>query len=188
MNITVRNDYRVEVLLSEKELQSYGVTYEELDYAKAETRRVLWALADDIRRFSGRDFSLSGKLLIEVIKENEGNTRICFTHMGKEKDPKSIKQLVKSVIAPEVVLFPGIDEVISASHAVRLTGESALYEHNGSYALIIYVPYALRDTLAGRISEFGSVCENSAVAEAVCTEMWNCIIPCEALQLIRQVF
>ena len=32
MNVTIRNEYRVEAVLTSDELNEYGITYEEIDY------------------------------------------------------------------------------------------------------------------------------------------------------------
>ncbi len=188
MNITVRNEYRVEVLLSASELDAYGVTYDELDYSRAETRRVLWAIANEIRRLSGTDFTLSGKLLIEVFKENSGSTRICFTHLEKENDPKSIKQLIKCEAAPVAVSFCDIENVIGFCSAVKNQGESLLFEENGTYILILFLPCAYDAVITAAVSEYGSLCENSRIVLARCEEMKNCIIPHNAVETIRKAF
>lgn len=185
MNVTVRNEYRTEVLLSDAELEAYGVTYEELDYSDPETRRVLWTIAADIRRLSGTDFTLSGRLLIEVFKESPGITKICFTRLEKEKDSKSIKQLVKSECVPLAVRFSDIEDVISFCLSVRICEESILFENDGIYILILYSSDVL---LAGTASEYGSLCEHSRRTFAECSEMWHCIISRNAADTIRKAF
>lgn len=189
MNITVRNEYRVEVLLSAEEMKIYGITYEEMDYSNTETRRVLWSLANDIKKLSGVTITLSGKLLIEVMKENPDSIRICFTMLSeKEDDPISIKQLVKCESLPVIAEFNNIEDVISAAEAVEANAESMLFESNGKYRLMLYAGTSEKGKLAAVTAEFGKVLENSRTEEARCREMWNCIISENALQVIIRTF
>ena len=71
MNFLIRNEYRAEIILSSTELESYGITYEEIDYGNIETRRLLWTLKSEVQKRFGYTLPLSGRLLIEVIKEQE---------------------------------------------------------------------------------------------------------------------
>ena len=50
MRITAVNEFRVEVTLTPEDLNDYDITYEQLDYADADTRRVLWTLLSEVRR------------------------------------------------------------------------------------------------------------------------------------------
>ena len=99
MRIVPVNEYRVEVTLSPEELDGYDITYEQLDYADPDTRRVLWTLLSEIRRSSGVDLDLSGKLLIEATRETDGCCRVSFTSLPpRDGQNGSVKQLVKAGI------------------------------------------------------------------------------------------
>ncbi len=189
MNITVRNEYRVEALLSAEEMKIYGITYEEMDYGNTETRRVLWSLINDIKKLSGVAITLSGKLLIEVIKENSGNIRICFTMLpDREDDPKSVKQLVKCETLPVIAEFNNIEDVITVAGAVEINADSMLYECNGKYRMMFYAGLTEKGKLAAVTAEFGNILENSRTEEARCRELWNCVISENALQVIKRAF
>ena len=61
MRIVTVNEFRVEVTLSPEELREFDITYEQLDYADADTRRVLWTLLAEVRRMNGVALDVSGK-------------------------------------------------------------------------------------------------------------------------------
>lgn len=189
MQITVRNDHRAEVLLSAGEMEHYGITYEEMDYSDAETRRMLWSLISDIKKLSGLSLSLAGRLLIEVMKEKSGNVRICFTELeSKLSDPASFKQLVKSEAMPVVAEFTDIENIISLSFSAEKCIPNALYEKNGKYRVICFCDEKDKEWLEAVLSEFGHLTQNSRLETALCQEGWHCIIGENALGFLRQVF
>ena len=52
MKITAENDRCLSVELTGDDMRKLDITYEELDYANIETRRVLWTLLDEARRIA----------------------------------------------------------------------------------------------------------------------------------------
>lgn len=189
MNITVRNEYRVEAELTADELRIYGITYEQFDYKNIETRRVLWSLLDEIRRLYGISLSLSGKLLIEVIKESEDKYRICFSSLPPHgNDLKSVKQLIKSENTPVVAEFCCFEDVLSAALNTEYYDSCSLFEKNGKYRLIFYVPSKEKTELLGKICEFAELSENPSLEKARCEELWNCIITDDAVKKLISAF
>ncbi|MBR3766927.1 MAG: adaptor protein MecA [Clostridia bacterium] len=189
MNITVRNEYRVEAELTADELKIYGITYEQFDYKNIETRRVLWSLLDEIRRLYGISLSLSGKLLIEVIKESEEKYRICFSSLPPHgNDLKSVKQLIKSENTPVVAEFCCFEDVLSAALNTECYDSCSLFEKNGKYRLIFYVPSKEKTELLGKICEFAELPENPSLEKARCEEMWKCIITEDAVKKLISAF
>ncbi|MBE6790294.1 MAG: adaptor protein MecA [Clostridia bacterium] len=189
MNIIFRNEYRVEAEITDEELDSFGVTYEELDYGNIETRRVLRNIAEKIRMLSGAEINFSGRLLIEVIKERSDLFRICFSRLSnKNGDDKSVKQLVKSENEPVVAEFSDIEDVLLSLPLFERDTLSSLYEKNGKYRLIAYLPGEKKERLLLRISEFSEVMPEGLTEKARCEELWSCIIEGSALSKLNEVF
>lgn len=188
MIITVRNDYRIEAELTENELSEYGITYEELDYGNIETRRALWHILDDIRKKSGRDIGFSGKLLIEVMKENSEKYRFCFTSLSHGKDSVSIKQLVKSENPPVCTEFEDFEALLNAVAYLTPSKTSALYEKNGKYRLIAEIGLSEMSYFADIAGEFGVCLTESALRKAECLEHWHCLISSDALKTLTEAF
>jgi len=189
MNITVKNEHAAEILLGKDEMDSMGITYEELDYANAETRRVLWSLLDEIRKKAAVDISFSGKLLIEVMKESKGSVRICFTSLsGNEKDPKSVKQLIKSEDVPILAEFTDFEMLLSTVPLLQNVSDSLLYVKNGRFRLAVYSEKRVKSMLEALLCEFGEASDDPFYEFAVCREMWDCIIASDAVKVLSSVF
>lgn len=188
MIITVRNEYRVEASLTENELSGYGITYDKLDYSEIETRRVLWTLFDDIKRKSGVEMALSGKVLIEVMKESVGSYRVCFTSLSSQRDEKSVKQLIKSENQPVAAEFSDFENLLASVGFLTDLYESSLYEKNGEYILFLRIPSERKSLVLCKLAEFSLCRENAQVLEAQCDESGLCIIKENAVGILRDSF
>ena len=188
MRIITVNEYRVEVTLTREELEGFDVTYEQLDYADPETRRVMWTLLSEIRRQNGVDLDLSGKLLIEVNRETDGSCRVCFTVLPqKEGRSGSVKQLVKTETAPVVLETADLDGAIRAAAACKRDIGSELYHCGGRYRLVLRVGSDQAENAALRVCEFGELSPSPALAAARCAELWECVIPAGAVEALRRL-
>ena len=188
MRIVTVNEYRVEVTLTREELEDFDVTYEQLDYADPETRRVMWTLLSEIRQQNGVDLDLSGKLLIEVNRETDGSCRVCFTVLPhREGRSGSVKQLVKTETAPVVLETADLDSVIRAAAASKRGADGALYQSGGRYRLVLRVGSDQAENAALRVCEFGELSPSPALAAARCAELWECVIPAGAVEALRSL-
>ena len=188
MKIVPVNEYRVEVTLSPEELREFDITYEQLDYADADTRRVLWTLLAEVRRMNGVALDVSGKLLIEVTRETDGSCRVCFTSLPqKEGQSASVKQLVKTEAEPVVLECADLDSAVRAAAAGKTDAPCGLYVNNGCYRLLYRTDSDERDRLALQIAEFGELLTPPTVAAAACAEHWRCLAPDDAAALLRKL-
>ena len=84
----------IEIELTAAELQSLDITYEKLDYANIETRRVLWTVLDEALGTLGREMDLSGRMLIEAQPVGDGGCILDFTVLPDTvTNPSSISRL-----------------------------------------------------------------------------------------------
>lgn len=188
MRIVPVNEYRVEVTLSPEELDGYDITYEQLDYADPDTRRVLWTLLSEVRRSSGVDLDLSGKLLIEATRETDGCCRVSFTSLPpRDGQNGSVKQLVKTETPPVVLECANLDDAALAAAACRTDAPSALYTLRGRYRLVFRVPSAERSAVALRVCEFGELPPHPARLAAECGEYWQCVSEDNAAAILRRL-
>lgn len=175
MNITVYNEYRLEVKLSEKELKAYDITYEDFDYSNIETRRVLWTILDEARHKSGTDINMSGKLLIEVCSLDENGIVISFTSLPpRGNNAPSVKQLIKTQEEAVILETDELDKCVDAAVAGGFSGRSALFEKNGSYRLVFYSDAQITPVLCARICRFGELhSKKTRMLLASTDELWN---------------
>ncbi len=189
MNLLVRNEYRTEIILSSTELESYGITYEEIDYGNIETRRLLWTLQQEVQKIYGHRINLSGKMLIEVIRDSENAVRICFSVLSQKKsDDNSVKQLIKSCTSPLIAEFRCLEEMLEAISALDSNIRSDLFEKNGKYRIIFYTDGKTSCSLALYLCEFAEIFENSPKEAARCSEMWSIITADNAVNQLQCLF
>lgn len=128
MDIVVKNEYRVEVGLTEAELTDLGVRFEQLDYGNVETRRALWTLVGELRR-RGVEVRLAGKVLIEAEK-TAGGCLLAITVLPPRGDAApSVKQLVRA---------PRLPAVFTAAEKAQLLRPAALLGPHAQCALFLY--------------------------------------------------
>ena len=188
MRIVTVNEFRVEVTLTPEELHSFDITYEQLDYADADTRRVLWTLLSEVRRKNGVSLDLSGRLLIEVNRETDGCCRVCFTILPqKDGQTAAVRQLVKSETAPVVVECGDLDSAIRAAAAEKADTPASLYRLGNRYRLIFSVSSDEREHTALRVCEFGELPPDPLLCAAACAELWQCILPEHAVEALRKL-
>lgn len=189
MNFLIKNEYRTEIVLSSLELSGYGITYEEIDYGNIGTRRLLWALQGEIQKKYGYTIPLSGKVLIEVIKEREDSIRICFSSLPeKSGDGNSVKQLVKSSTCPVIAEFSNLEEMLFAVSLLEPNIKSSLFEKNGKYRILFSPSSEEKDELILCLCEFSDILENSPKEAAKCSEIWNMIAENNAVSCLHRLF
>lgn len=156
MNITVKNEYRVEAEISADEMERFETDFASLDYSSADTRAFLWKILDEIRA-DGIDIDMSGRVLIEAFDNGTGGCVIAFTVLPNgEKDSPCVKQLVKNVCDSALILSDDIQPLIDFS---RAAGEvrSDLYFCDGNYNLFVFPDGQNKTTIARILPEFYGV-------------------------------
>ena len=184
MRILTVNEYRVEITLTPEELNGFDITYERMDYADADTRRVLWTLLSEARRVKGVSLDLSGRLLIEVNRDADGCCRVCFTALPPKDESASVRQLVKTETEPVVLECADLDDAVRAAVACGKDTPGALFYRNGGYRLILSVNSDKREAVSMRVGEFGELPEKPALLAAECDELWQCVIPDRAPEML----
>ena len=189
MNLLIRSNYRAEIILSSAELDSYGITYEEIDYGNIQTRRLLWLLRQEVQKKYNYSIRLSGRVLIEVMKDTEGGIRICFSSLSSDSDDvSSLKQLIKSSSSPVIAEFSDIEEMLQAVSLLDGKLKSSLYEKNGKYRMLFSLPEEARQELIFCLCEFSEIFEDSPKKTAESRELWNILAEDNAVSCLHRLF
>lgn len=189
MNVLAENEYRIGLTLSYKELADYGVTYEQLDYSDIGTRRFLWAVTEDIRKNCGYNVSLSGRILIEVMKQGDDRVKIYLTRLSeKNSDDYSLKQLIRNDRFCITAQFSCFEKMLQAASCCETDAQSTLFEKDGKYRLTFYPDEKSREKLISFLCEFSDALSESPVEEARCNEMWKLICTPLAVHQLRAFF
>ena len=137
MNIEMPQNGRLEFRLDSRDLSDLNITFDELDYSNADTRRVVWTLIDIARKNLHTDFDLTGRLLIEVYPEAKGGCRLCITTLPKLQ--KTITVTAKRDLTQHIFEFC-FDDFLDFTKQIKklpakLDGE--LFSNGEKYRLII---------------------------------------------------
>lgn len=135
---TGKNKFVVE--LSQKDMQELDITYEEMDYSKIETRRVIWTILEKVRNCHGRDIDPSGNLLIEAAADSFGGCVLSFTVAEKRRlaDRQPLK-LTKTADSP-VYEFQSENDLLDmmmVSGGTELIKSNRLFKKGQKFRLVL---------------------------------------------------
>ena len=187
MNITVKNDYRIEAEISADEMENIGADFAALDYSKRETRMFLWHIIEEMRA-DGIDIDMSGRVLIEAFDNKTGGCIIAFTLLPHDSSGTAgVKQLVKNISAAALVNADTANELAAFSRAVGDI-RSDLYLHDGRYELFIFPDEKNKERISRILPEYYGVCSASVPLKlAQCREKGKLLRGCDAVHMLSKL-
>ena len=182
---------RLKVILSPQDMDSFGVTYSQMDYSDLKTRRILAGVLESARRQTGFCCPEGSRLLIELFPVLKGGCVIVFTVLEPagggcfEQGPEEIF----------VFAFPRLEPL---GQAARTLAEKpipkgcrcALYRLGEEYRIVCHLPQPLSDP-AGHpcrreLLRHGRCAGTGELAEAYCEEHGTLLAPQDALQKLAE--
>ena len=126
MRIEAITKRKIVVELSADDLDSLDITYDALDYASVETRRVIWVILDRVRESTGCDIDPSGQLLIDAMPRPAGGCILFFTIRGGSTEPFGMCGLPERVLRKQEQLvaafeFDEINALLDCAAVYRRT-------------------------------------------------------------------
>ena len=173
MKCRMRNKNGLEVTLSREEMAALDITYEKLDYANTETRRVLWTVLDEAESVLGCSFDLSGKMRIEARPNADGGCILDFTLQTEPTVPRHEKTDKRQA----ALLFEtdNADDLLAAVKHLPCTVGGDLYIHKNRFRLLSAATFSEKEQLCAILTEFGTVDENCTVTSAQTREYWSLV-------------
>jgi len=201
MRIEAITRRKIVVELSAEDMTNLDITYEALDYASVETRRVIWVILDRVRESTGCDIDPSGQLLIDAMPRPTGGCILFFTLRAGEAGTLAASEAVNAaepfenaLRPPERVLrkqeqllaafeFTGLDALLDCAGAYTRAlrgGEEPLFtgselyceRRGGRYRLLVY-PAQEPSALCGFFSEYARPCGDDIFAAQHTREHWR---------------
>jgi len=196
MRIEAITRRKIVVELSAEDLTNLDITYEALDYASVETRRVIWVILDRVRECTGCDIDPSGQLLIDAMPRPTGGCILFFTlrgaNAGCEPTPINPAELLEGA-CPRVLRkqeqllaafeFAGLDALLDCAgaytRALRVGEEplftrSELYcERRGDRYRLLVCPTREPAALKQFFSEYARACGEDIFAAQHTREHWR---------------
>ncbi|MBQ3518675.1 MAG: hypothetical protein IKJ63_09860 [Clostridia bacterium] len=183
MQCRMLSENGIEVQLSRAEMQALDITYENLDYANTETRRVLWTVLDEAGSTLGCNIDLSGRMLIEARPDGDGGCILDFTLYPHAKMKLKRQKLAKTDGA---LLFEAdsADALLAAVCAINTDVYADLYLQDGVFCLLLFPQEEQRLLLTAVFAEFGCLRQASEYEAAAIGEYRQCVCK-NAVQLLR---
>ena len=193
MRIEAITRRKIVVELSAEDMTNLDITYEALDYASVETRRVIWVILDRVRESTGCDIDPSGQLLIDAMPRPTGGCILFFTLRGSEA-VNAAEPFENALRPPERVLrkqeqllaafeFTGLDALLDCAgaytRALRVGEEplftrSELYcERRGGRYRLLVCPAQEPAMLKQFFSEYARPCGEDIFAAQHTREHWR---------------
>ncbi len=187
MKIEMLNDESIIVELSDDDMKNLNITYEEMDYSKVETKRVIWTILSRAGRTLGREINISGKLLVEAMRRESGGCVLFFSAQHEEKRTRKSRRYLVKKSDYIICQFENAHQLMSCAVRLESAGlfsESCLYTDSGKYRLLVRPQTSGTGLLKSCLSEFGCVCGEGAVLAAHTAEHWQCLADKNAVELL----
>lgn len=186
MKVEVLTDDAIIVELTDEDMKSLNITYEEMDYSKIETKRVIWTILSRAGKTLGREINTSGRLLVEAMRKESGGCVLFFSVERRAVNTPAGRCLVRR--ADYIVCeLKNIRELLCCAVRLSLMGdmrESELYVQGEKYRLAVKINTVTAGLLKPCLSEFGKVVGEGALAVAHTAEHWRCIAKENAVGLL----
>lgn len=118
MNIQPIGSNKFIVSLDRTDLEELDITYDTMDYANIETRRVIWTILDRVRTSTGQDIDPSGNLLIEAAPDSSGGCTLMFT---VPLSGSNIGTVVSKTTPTQIFEFENINDLLDALTVSKIT-------------------------------------------------------------------
>ncbi len=185
MNIDMPHSDKLEFRLDSRDLSELNITFDELDYSNAQTRRVVWTLVDIARKNLHTDFDLTGGLLVEVFPEKHGGCRLCITSLPKEKQNVNI---VARQVFTTYVFELSADDLLDLARQIKklpaTSDDGELFSNGDKFRLIVPLPDSQRH-LKALINEYGVLKGDDEFTLSYTREHWQSVISRKALKRLR---
>ena len=172
MKCRILGENGIEVALSREEMQELDITFDALDYANSQTRRVLWTVLDEAGAVLGKAIDLSGKMLIEAQSDGSGGCILDFKILPMSSVVQT-KKLIKK--EEEKLLFETdqADILLSAVHRLPSELQGDLYMRSGRFRLVLCPSFQCLESVFALLCEFGTVWRGEECKVAETEEYWT---------------
>ncbi len=181
----------VKIILTQRDMDGFDITYDEMDYKDPNTKRVILELLHRIRQETDIELS-EGKLFVEAFPCLNGGCVLYLCTVPQESKPQS-RTAPKSTgfNTPLVFEFDDLDLLTAACRHLFLQYnhiilKSALYLYEGRYRLLVYSYFKLDNRIIALVSEYGRCIGKGSVSASVVKEHAKCLLDTDAIETISE--
>ncbi len=161
MKIESNGEEKISVTLSSVDMNDLEITYDEMDYANIETRRVIWTVLDEAKKVLGKPINIDSRLLIQASPAEDGGCILQFTRLPESGENKKKRFVLKKDAEPLLFCPFNTNAFIDALYLLNKTKENIkdceAYIYNNEYFIIIQPKLSLSEKIIFSFSELGCV-------------------------------
>lgn len=186
LKIELLDEKTVKVLLSKLDMSNLNLTYDEMDYQKPDTKRIILHLIEKIKKEVKIDFS-NGRLFIEAFPYADGG---CILYVNIIDQVKKVTEKQKSsFLTPLIFSCDDVDILFKMSNAVFLKYDhiilkSTLHLLDGKYYLSLYTYFKMDDDIIKSVNEYGKFIGKGSILSAFLNEHAKKLIEDNAIKVI----
>ena len=192
MNVEHEEPGRLKIFLKKDDMRQLDITFDQLDYNDAKTRRVLWTILSDVGAASSF-ISTGSRLLIEVFPASDNGCVIYFTLLKKEQDTHRRLKLKKQNLQPAVFEFTSTEDLLSAfsvlyKDANGRIDRSDLYRFEDRYRLVVFLKQAHQASTLAMLNEYGKNAGQTPAQIAFTQEHGRLLAENNAVEMVGRHF
>ncbi|MBQ8783683.1 MAG: adaptor protein MecA [Clostridia bacterium] len=177
MNIHSLGKNKFIVELSRSDMQELDITYEEMDYSKIETRRVIWTILQKVRDDFGKDVDPTGNLLIEASADSQGGCVLSFT-VSEKRRSCDLRQALKLTKTTDSIVYEFSSEnalldMLTAVGASAFKNQNRLFKNGERFRLVLKKQPGYADKML--IEEYGAQVGRDTLTLSHTFEHWQSV-------------
>ncbi len=176
MDFKKTNEKCILAFLTDDDMISFGLTYDEIDYCNEKTRSALKYILKKAK--AETDFSFCSRLRIDVLPAENDGCMILFTDVEGIED----SEIQKRQIVFECENFNNAADCAQALSRLEIAvPESSFYAGKDIFRLIVT---GAEDRTISLIGEFMDICPSDELEAARTKETMRCLIETDALKIL----
>lgn len=188
MKIEKIDEKTIRILLSAKDMEEYHITYEQMDYNDAATKRAILNIVQQIRQKSNIGIE-TGKLFVEAFPNEDGGCILYVNVIDPVTEEKFPCRERSSFDTPLVFEFDSIDFLTAACsrlwvHDSHLIIKTSLYLYEKKYRLLLYTYCRMEQKIIRLLQEYGHYLGKGAVLSAFVKEHAKPILTDRAVETV----
>lgn len=186
LNIELLDKHIIKITLSLKDMKSYGISYDKINYSDKKTRQLIVSLLYKVKKTTNIDISKS-KIFIEAFPTEENGCILYLNIINKQIIDNIISNSNKT---PLLITFKCIQDfknmckILVKKHYINNILENTLLQANNHFILIIYSNNEQLSKTYPVFLEYGSIIGYGELNKKIMEEHCKLIIKNNAIQTI----
>ena len=161
MKIEANGEEKISVTLTKTDMSDLDITYDDMDYANIETRRVIWTILDEAKKVLGKPINIDNLMLIQVSPAEDGGCLLQFTKLAEEVDSRKKRLIMKKEGEP--FLFcpfdydSFLDSISLLKDKPKAYSKTEVFKRDDKIFTVIYPQPGFREGLSFALCEYGEV-------------------------------